>query len=292
MLKLGAMLLTVLSGGFVAGAMVAGSLSEPESAPGTSAAAAAVYFDETAPVAERLAELERTVAEERDARLVLEEQITILLEEIDRIDSRGPAVLASEVGELLTRRERSEELRANLRSNRDPVSRAANVRQRQLDRLTEGGFAVDEAERILEKRSELQWDLIQSQHEARQEGAGFDSRSLDNNLDWRLRQDLGDAEYERYLEAMRQPTRMTVTNVYASSPASRIGLQPGDQIVAYNGQRVFSATELRAFTNDAGGNAIVDVVRDGTQLQLSVPAGPMGVQVRGSRSTINLRVGN
>jgi len=291
MLKLGAALITAVSGGFVAGVMVADSPPEPlsESPAVLPDASAAVYFDETAPVDERLVELERVVAEERDARLVLEDQITALIDEIERIDARGPAVIASEVGELVAERQRSEEQAATGRRSRDPVERAANYRDRQLDRLTAGGFAIDEAERVLNRRSELQWELIQSRHQAQSDGTAFDPRALDSSLEWRLRQDMGDADYERYLEATRQSTRVTVTNVYASSPASQIGLQPGDQILAYNGQRVFNTGELSAFTGNSREDAVVEVLRDGNRLQLSVPAGPIGVQVRGARSP---RTGN
>jgi len=288
MLKLGAALITAVSGGFVAGFMVAESPSEPPSElpavlPDTSAA---VYFDETAPIDDRLVELERVVAEERDARLVLEDQIAALIDEIDRIDASGPAVIASEVGELVAQRQRSEERAANGRRNRDPAQRAANFRDRQLDRLTAGGFAVDEAEQLLDRRSELQWELMQSQYEARRDGTTVDPRGLDRNLEWQFRQELGDSEYERYLEAMRQPSQVVVSSVFASSPASRIGLQPGDQILAYNGRRVFNTRELNAFTS-SGEDAVIDVMRNGTRLQLSVPAGPIGVQVRGSRSPGN-----
>ena len=287
MLKLGAALITAVSGGVVAGFMLAESSSEPPSGSSTVSpdAPAVVYFDETAPIDDRLAELERVVAEERDARFVLEDQITALIDEIERIDARGPAVIAPEVDELITQRLRSEERAASGRRNRDLVQRAASFRDQQLSRLTEAGFAIDAAERMLDRRSEMQWELLQSQYEAQQDGRSFDPRELDSNLDWRFRQELGDEEYERYLQAMRQPSRVMVSNVLATSPASRIGLQPGDQILAYNGRRVFNTRELNAFTNSSGEDAVIDVVRNGTRLQLSVPAGPIGVQLRGARST-------
>ena len=287
MLKLGAALITAVSGGFVAGFMVAESPSEASSgsSPVSPEASAVVYFDETAPIDDRLAELERVVAEERDARFVLEDQITALIDEIERIDARGPAVIAPEVDELVAQRQRSEERATSGRRNRDLAQRAASFRDQQLNRLTEGGFAIDAAERMLDRRSEMQWELLQSQYETQQDGGTFDPRDLDSNLDWRFRQELGDEEYERYLEAMRQPSRVMVSGVLATSPASRIGLKPGDQILAYNGRRVFNTRELNAFTNSNGEDAVIDVVRDGTRLQLSVPAGPIGVQLRGARSS-------
>ena len=65
----------------------------------------------------------------------------------------------------------------------------------------------------------------------------------------------------------------------ASSPAERAGLQPGDQIVGYDGDRVFSTSDLMQRTMSPGsGDVVVDVVRDGVQMQVVLPRGPIGVE--------------
>ncbi len=283
MIKIFAILVAGTAAGFVAGSMT----SSP--APQTAVSAdAADYFDASAPVSERIAVLEQTVAAERDARLVLEEQITMLLEEIDRIDAEGPSVIAGDISTLVAERTRNEE-RAAAAATRREARRSMSDRERQVSRLTDGGFTPDRANAILDRTSELQWEIMQAQYQARSEGRRLDWGSLDANPNWRLRQELGDDEYARYLQAMGQPTSVRIESVYDSSPASRVGLQPGDEVLSYNGTRVFSTMELRSFATggESSDDAVIEVLRNGATMQLTVPAGPMGVQVAGSRGTIS-----
>ena len=93
-----------------------------------------------------------------------------------------------------------------------------------------------------------------------------------------LRAELGDADYERYLQADGRPTTIPVRDVLASSPAERAGLQPGDEIVAYGGKRVFDMGELNELTLEGtpGESVVVEVRRDGQSVQLVMPRGPIG----------------
>jgi S1-C subfamily serine protease len=70
-----------------------------------------------------------------------------------------------------------------------------------------------------------------------------------------------------------------VQNVLASSPAERSGLKPGDEVVAYDGKRVFDIRDLNALTyaGTAGESVSVSVRRDGQTLQLTMPRGPLGI---------------
>ena len=289
MIKIVGVLAAGLAGGYLIGAATSDAPSEALVAP----VPAAAYFDDTAPVTERLQALERIVAAERDARLVLEDQITLLLEEIDRIDASGPAVIEEQVAELVANRERAEEQQAARRESRGE-RRSGSMRDRQFAMLTEAGFAQDRAEAILDRSSELQWEAMQAQFEARSEGRSFNWADLETNPNWRLRQELGDDGYERYLAAMGQSTQVTIQGVYESSPAARIGLEAGDQVLAYNGTRVFNTMELRAMSagQPAGNEAVIEILRNGNRMQLSIPTGPMGVQVNGSRGTISTWRGN
>jgi hypothetical protein len=107
-----------------------------------------------------------------------------------------------------------------------------------------------------------------------------DRLSQGMNPDAMLREEIGDSDYEKYLEAQGRPTSVGVASVMASSPADRAGLQSGDEIVGYDGKRVFSSYELMQQTMTAGdGNVVVDVVRDGAPLQIVVPRGPIGVEI-------------
>jgi hypothetical protein len=281
MLKLLGILGAGLAGGYVVAALTSGPLApDRPQAPGAEAG----DFDNTLPVAERLQALERTVAAERDARFVLEEQIMLLLEEIDRIDANGSAVNSAANQDVVAERERAVAERETRRA-RAVASRAGNTREARLGMLTDAGFSPNQAAKILERSSELQWEAMQAQYEAENAGRPFDWAGLETNPNWRLRQELGDTDYERYLEAMGQPTTVLIQSVMESSPASRIGLETGDQVLAYNGTRVFGPGELRALTagRPAGSDVVVDIVRNGNRMQLAIPSGPMGVQVNGVR---------
>jgi S1-C subfamily serine protease len=100
-----------------------------------------------------------------------------------------------------------------------------------------------------------------------------------------LRTELGDADYERYLQAYGRPTAIPVRDVLASSPAERSGLKAGDEIVAYGGKRVFDVPELNALTLEGtpGESVVVEVRREGQNVQLVVPRGPLGITGGGFR---------
>ena len=64
-----------------------------------------------------------------------------------------------------------------------------------------------------------------------------------------------------------------------SSPGQRAGLQPGDEIVAYGGERVFSYADLYEQTMNAaaGQPVVVDIVRNGMPMQVVIDGGPIGI---------------
>ena len=62
------------------------------------------------------------------------------------------------------------------------------------------------------------------------------------------------------------------------APGQRAGLQVGDHITGYGGQRVFSMQQLRELTmqSEPGRSIVVDIVRDGAPMQIVVDSGPIG----------------
>ena len=100
-------ILLSLAAGFAAGAW-ATSASQSGDTAGESRAAAD-YFDPNASSAERIEALERIVSEERDARLVLEEQMQGLYADLERIDVPELRQLLAE----LTRNRQAEEAQAS-----------------------------------------------------------------------------------------------------------------------------------------------------------------------------------
>jgi len=233
------------------------------------------YFDQSAATEDRVFALEAAVAQERNARLLLEEELQALYYELDELRS-GP-------DEATEERDAAAELQREAMRERADRFRAGDTTQGRADMLIKAGFSPDRAEWIMQRESELQMDSMQAMFDARQSGERPDRSRLDP--DQALRAELGDVEYEQYLEANGRSTAVAVGSVLESSPGQRAGLQSGDQIVGYNGQRVFSYGELSEQTMSAtpGRAVVVDIVRDGVPMQVVVDAGPIGISNRGIR---------
>lgn len=265
-----------LAAGFAVGAWVA--TEEGDSVPGQESTVGQTS-DSSAPLEERLLSLEQLIAEEREARFALEEQLDILIDEIDRIDSAGPRLYAereARAQEVPVQRSRPQQ--------RDRTAMMRDYEERRLNAFVNGGFSEDEARRIMELESQAQFKALQAAHDAQRSGEPFDIFSTRTEPQSILRGELGDAGYERYLEAQGQPTSIVVNQVMQGSPGARAGLQPGDEIVSYNGERIFSVNELRVLTmqGNSGEDVVVEVDRDGLRMQLSLQRGPVGITGSGA----------
>ena len=99
-----------------------------------------------------------------------------------------------------------------------------------------------------------------------------------------MRSEMGDDAYARYLEVQGQPTAVSVTQVLGGSPGSRAGMQAGDQLMRYTGERVFSMSDLRNQTMQGkpGEEVVIEIERDGMRMQLTVPRGPIGITGTGA----------
>lgn len=251
---------------------------QPEQAPLGSAApaATAVAPRDVSSRADdgRLAALEAALAAETAERAALDERVAELAAALESLER--PALGA--------RRD------ADAPPGFPDAATVAEVRERvrreaqrsQVERLVDAGFSPDRAEWINRRTQELRVQALQAQYEATRQG-----RELDRNAafseDRTLRSELGDADYERYLKALNRPTSVPIMQVLASSPAERSGLKPGDELVAYDGKRIFDVREMNALTLEgtAGESVTIDVRRNGQTVQLVVPRGPLGVTAGG-----------
>jgi C-terminal processing protease CtpA/Prc len=264
-----------LAAGVAAAAILLRS-SEPEPL-GPTAVRAGQHFDQDAGTTERLAALEAAVAEERRARQLLEEELFALYDEIDALQNtdrpqRAAAAARSEADDAAGNRAESRQRRARFQSSEEA----------RIEALTAAGFSPDRAAWIRQREDELRVEAMQARFEAQRAGdpqamfsAGIDSAA-------RLRAELGDAEYGQFLEAYDRPTSVHVGDVLESSPGQRAGLQRGDEIVRYDGQRVFSYSDLNArqLAGEAGESVVVDILRDGVPMQVVMPRGPIGIEAR------------
>ena len=260
-----------LAAGFAVGAWT--MLDEPSSDVRTDTAST---FDTDAPLESRIAALERVVSDEREARLVLEEQLNDLYAELEQFDSPEMNELLNTLAESSQAREQARQQRA---ARRDRSGQMQDREDMRVGQLVAGGFTEGRARQILEFEEEILMAGLQAEFEARQNGENFNpwDRALGSQAG--LRERLGDADYEKYLAAQGGPTSVTVREVIGSSPANRAGLRPGDQILSYDGKRIFTMNELRsmAFDGDPGEDVIVDIERNGQRMQLVLPRGPMGI---------------
>ena len=229
---------------------------------------------------ERLLRLERIIAAERDARIALEDTIEMLFEGIERLEGAGDR----NVAELKARAEQENAARESKRTRRDEAQWMRDYQERRVTRLVEGGFSEGEARRILEQESEAAFQVLNSVWEAQRSGEPYDRYSDEFDPSAIMRSEMGDDAYARYLEAQGQPTAVRITQVLGGSPGKEIGLQPGDQLVSYSGNRVFSVNDLRkqSMQGNPGEDVVIEIQRDGTLIQLTLPRGPIGITGTGA----------
>jgi len=257
-----------LLAGFAAAAIVL-TIREPEPVA-ISDGDAGEYFDQSAATEDRIRALEAAVAEERNARQLLEDELQILYLEIEQLrDVRSADGEEGEADEELILAER--EAFRRQRGDLSGEDRAAM--------LIDAGFTPDRAAWILQRESELQMAAMQAQFDARRSGEPMDRFDPALDPSAALRAEIGDAAYEQYLEANFRSTSVSVSSVLESSPGQRAGLQPGDEIVSYNGNRVFDVSDLNQQTmlGEPGESVVVDIMRDGMPMQVVMPRGPIGV---------------
>lgn len=245
-------------------------------------------LEDRAPIERRLSELETALTLERYERQMLADELAALQSSLTA-DAAAPggAAAPSERERLAAVVESdraggplAERVRARfpdgLPGSREEIESA--LEQRQMERFVEAGFAPERAQWIMQREDELRMEVLDAQYEARQNGASPEEIA-NLGVSQLMRAELGDADYEKYLEGLGRPTSVAVRDVLTNSPAQAAGLAPGDEIVAYNGKRVFDMNELTELTYEArpGETVAIDVVRDGQPMQIYVAGGPIGI---------------
>jgi C-terminal processing protease CtpA/Prc len=147
----------------------------------------------------------------------------------------------------------------------------------------ESGFSLSRAQEI-ERRIDAHYlAATEARYEIARRGEDTELRSVEvqerSDVDSMLRSELGDGDYERYLQAVGRPTEVIVFDVFANSAAEQAGMRTGDRIVGYDGRRVFGISEITplALHGDPDAPVVVDILRDGQPIQLVVPRGPLGI---------------
>jgi hypothetical protein len=231
------------------------------------------YFDASAATDDRIRALEAAVAQERNARQLLEEELRILFAEIEKLGDAKESVEADDARRVAEVQEArvSFDTARSVRRDRSPEGRRTA--------LISAGFAPDRADWIIRRESELQMQAMQARFDAMRSGEPMNPFNASLNPDSGLRAEMGDIEYEQYLAANGRPTAVHVGSVIESSPGQVAGIRPGDQITRYDGQRVFNTMDLtlQATQGVPGDSVVVEIVRDGVSMQIVLPRGPIGV---------------
>lgn len=184
-------------------------------------------------LAARLDALERRLAREADARAAL-------AAEVERLRAVLAAAAWPSAGETDSpdaaagRGAETEPATAALGPGAEPESIAERpavglrgigrpsseeLEQRRRERFAAAGFTSDRAEWLERRVDELRLEMLEAQHEAARRGEPPDPRAR-RSVEERLRDEIGDEEFERYLTALGRPTAIAVRDVLPGSAAA------------------------------------------------------------------------
>lgn len=96
-----------------------------------------------------------------------------------------------------------------------------------------------------------------------------------------IREQFGDRIFDQYLYASGRPNRVLVREVYSGTAANDAGIEPGDIILSYASQSIFSMGDLQQATTEgnSGESVLIEVLRDDLPFSTSAPRGPLGISM-------------
>jgi hypothetical protein len=155
------------------------------------------------------------------------------------------------------------------------------------DALAAAGLSDADIERLRERYAAFQLDELYLRDQARREGWLREHRFQRELRALRdgLREEIGDDAYDALLYATGQENRVVITQPIPGSPADQAGLQAGDALVYYGGLRIFDPYTLIAATaaGAPGQQTEVRIERQGEDLRVFVPRGPLGTTIQRDR---------
>ncbi|WP_346836862.1 PDZ domain-containing protein [Microbulbifer sp. SAOS-129_SWC] len=235
----------------------------------------------------RVAKLEKALQNANQIQLQLLELVEQLRQEMEQADPGESG------GKTRTAALKARIAAGNMHGGERQLTREERYRQyreMQRQRLIDAGLNPDRAEFILQKQERFQFEHMQVAYQYRhlRDKSSAEAAELREQLDIysnprkMFEHELNPQEFELYLEANGGRQEMRVDRVISDTPAAAAGLQPGDKIVSYNGERVFHMGDLRSqiYKVDPGKTVPIEVQRagsSGTEV-IYVPSGPLGIQ--------------
>jgi hypothetical protein len=156
------------------------------------------------------------------------------------------------------------------------------------DELLSAGFDPFTVDEIRSIRNQVQLQRLDLRDIATREGwvnsDRFRQELRELNRDSRLRDSLGDENYDKLLLAEGRYNRVKIDSIIANSAADNAGVTDGDILFRYADERIFTFADLRSATTSGQRDepVIIEVLRDGQSVELVVPRGPLGVTISGT----------
>lgn len=223
----------------------------------------------------------------------------------------GPGQSESDAGDLAMQVARMRQEIASLRTQLTAVvqQQAANTQKPQdaiatpdsgvtarsselsdVDYLAAVGVDPSVANDILRRISQQQFrrleltNLVRGSSSSERQLYAAELREMNQNA-ISLRSELGTDIYDQYLFESGANNRVKVDSVLAGSPAETHGVQPGDVIQYYNDTKIIEISDLQraALGGEAGGYSNIQILRQGNLMNLMLPHGTIGVQLRPTR---------
>lgn len=148
--------------------------------------------------------------------------------------------------------------------------------------LAAAGWTAEEIYRIRARWEQYELDRLEVKNQRARKVPGWEKlggRSF--QIESETRHDLGDEGYEAMRFATNQPNRVVLEEILETSPAAEAGLLPGDELISYAGQRVFTpgAVQFLTASGELGAWTEIRILRGGEELRFFVPRGPLGARL-------------
>jgi hypothetical protein len=147
-----------------------------------------------------------------------------------------------------------------------------------LGALAESGIGAREIDGIRERWEEAKLEKL-GLDDRKARGEDIPSEEEYAAIEWDMREDLGEEDYDAMLYATNQENRVALRGVLENSVAHRAGLRNGRVVHSCNGQRIFTPAGLLQCTS--GGSLgekipIEMIANHGKTVQYWIERGPLG----------------
>ena len=238
-------------------------------APPASSLSAARAID-----AESFSALQHELQQARQAHEQLENRLEVLQLRVEELEQVGDtdAVVTATI------------------DSRNPQTETAPVVRSSVQTLIDAGIREEQAIWIQERLDEIELQQLYLRDRATREGWLNKPRYHKERREYQtavaeLRGEVGDDTYDRLLYSLGRANRVVVRDTLQNSPAAQYGLQGGDQIIEYDGQRIFGSNELSTLVTQgsAGVMTLLRVKREGVIHDIYLPRGPLGIRMSSAR---------